>query len=376
MIGRDRAIDAYRQTFGTPPTHLASAPGRVNLIGDHTDYQDGFVLPMALHLRTWIAFTPIDGDWVDAVADDLGSRVQFGFSKMRARPRAWSNYLIGVANELQKAGKTLRGWEGVIASDVPRGSGLSSSAALEIASLVAFTVGVDWDPLEMALLAQRAENEWVGMNSGIMDQLVSAAATEGTALFIDCHTNETESVALPSDTTTVVMDTSTRRGLVDSEYNERRAACERVAATLGVPSLRFATLGQLDRHAARLSPVEMRRGTHVITENERVASFRAAGGDRMMMGKLMNESHESLARDFEVSTPALDAITALARHAPGCLGARLTGAGFGGAAVALVDRAATQAFVEEVTHAFHRQTGLVPSIFATTPGPGARLEHL
>ena len=336
------AVEAgFTEHFGAPPTALVRAPGRVNLIGEHTDYNDGFVFPLAIDRTTWIALRPRrDSAVVAAALDDL------------TRGSGWLEYLTGVAWALQEAGYALAGWEGVISSDVPRGSGLSSSAALEVAALRAFQAvsGFDWHPEDMARLGQRVENAWLGVNSGIMDQLVSAAGRRGHALLIDCRSLVCEPVPLPPETAVVVLDTGTRRGLVGSAYNERRAQCETAAQAFGVPALRDLDIDTFERQAVTLEPIARRRARHVIGENRRTLNAAEAmlHGDTEQLGQLMNASHESLRDDFDVSSSALDVMVACAQLQTGCLGARMTGAGFGGAAVALVADKAVPAFVPAV----------------------------
>jgi galactokinase len=272
----------------------------------------------------------------------------------------------------------LRGWEGVLAGDVPPGAGLSSSAALELATARAFAGVSDlsWDPTEMALLAQRAENQWVGVNCGIMDQLISAAGVADHALLIDCRSLATRAVPLPVDLAVVVLDTATRRGLVDSEYNERRSRCEAAAKQFGVKALRDVDERLFAERANSLDDVTRRRARHVVTENARVlAAAEALGaGDVRRMGELMNESHRSLRDDFEVSRPELDAMVDIARAQSGCYGARMTGAGFGGCAVAAVARAEAERFASAVGTRYEREVGLTPAVYVCAAASGASLE--
>ncbi|MDF1524063.1 MAG: galactokinase family protein, partial [Trueperaceae bacterium] len=270
---RGRALAAHRARYGREATHLVRAPGRVNLIGEHTDYNDGFVLPMALERAAWIALTPRDDGVVRLLATDLDRRGTFGVAKARRRDErgdphdplgGWLEYPRGVAWALQDAGHALRGFDGALASDVPRGAGLSSSAALELAVAAAFAAAgdLDWDARAMARAMQRVENRWIGVQSGIMDQLIGAAGVAGHALLIDCRDLALRPVPLPADVAVVVLDTSTRRGLVGSAYNDRRAACERVARALGVPALRDVDLATLAAAADGLDPVDLRRARH------------------------------------------------------------------------------------------------------------------
>ena len=375
---RDRVVGAFASRYGTAPGVLARAPGRVNLIGDHTDYNDGFVLPMAIDRATWIALRPRDDTRVSVHSLDFGESREFDLANDSDRGDGWIEYIRGVAWALGRAGHSLHGWEGVIAGDVPVGAGLSSSAALELATMRAFgaTSDLSWNPKEMALLAQRAENGWVGVNCGIMDQLISAAAQGGHALLIDCRSLETRAVPLPESVTIVVLDTGTRRGLVTSAYNERRSECERAASALGVAALRDVDVTAFARRAAELDPVARQRARHVVSENARVlaAANALSQGDVHTVGQLMIESHESLRDDFEVSRDELDIMVAAACEQPGCHGARMTGAGFGGCAVALVGRDAVDAFSRHVGREYERVTGLRPSIHICTASRGASIE--
>ena len=376
MDAWQRAVEAFRARYRADPDFLASAPGRVNLIGDHTDYQDGFVMPVALEQRAVIAFRLRSDHIVEVEASDLDSHRRLDLENLGHFHGDWSEYVTGVAFALGESGRRLSGWEGALASDVPRGSGLSSSAALEVATTRAFAAAgdFDWIPTEMALVSQRAENEWVGMQCGIMDQLISAAAVEKSALLIDCRSLETTPVALPASTSIIVMDTSTRRGLVDSEYNARRADCEAAASALGVSALRDASLDDLDTASDQLTERVVRRARHVISENARVVEAVAAGADPSQLGSLMTASHRSLRDDFEVSSPVLDSMVEAALDFDGCHGARLTGAGFAGAAVALVDESAAVPFMRHTTERFRSLTGLDPALFAVEPRGGATLE--
>ncbi len=375
MSAAERAIAVATHRFARPPELLASAPGRVNLIGEHTDHQDGFVLPLAIEHRTWIAYTPNGGRRAQVVAADLNKESEIDLDRLEQRPRNWSNYLVGVAYVMQKAGLPLEGWDGVIASDVPRGAGLSSSAALEIAASLAFLNSPTWDATALAKIGQEAENEWVGVSSGIMDQLVSAAAEAGAALFIDCRTLATRPVVLPGAATVVVMDTSTRRGLLGSGYDDRRRACERVAATFHAKVLRDVSWEQLHAGAEAMTEEDFRRARHVISENDRVIQAIEHATDPETLGRLIDESHRSLQHDFEVSTPELDTMAEIARAVPGCFGARMTGGGFGGAAIALIETPAIDRFVDQVSKKYQAQTGLTPTLFATSPSQGATREE-
>ncbi|HFE66442.1 MAG TPA: galactokinase [Chloroflexi bacterium] len=365
----------FQDRFDTPPHFIVRAPGRVNLIGEHTDYNDGFVLPMALDRAVWLAVRPRDDGEVRLHSLDFGETAVFHLNHLYKEEGHWSEYAKGVAWALQNAGHTLSGWEGVMWSDVPAGAGLSSSAAVELAAARAFTAvsSIPWNPTRMALLAQKAENEWVGVNCGIMDQMIVAAAEVDHALLIDCRSLETESVPLPGDTAVIILDTATRRGLVESAYNERRQQCEQAADFFGAVALRDVTMEAFTAVAPRLDPLIRQRARHVITENQRVLAAVAAmrQGDAAKLGSLMNESHLSLRDDFVVSSPELDMMVAIAQSQPECYGARMTGAGFGGCAVALVKEDTAVTFAQTMTQQYQRQTNLKPNIYICQAAAGA-----
>ena len=379
---RDRVLMEFERRMGQRPAILARAPGRVNLIGDHTDYNDGFVLPMAIDRAVWIALRARDDGRVSAYSLDFGEEATFAVSDTTRGNEGWVEYVRGVAWTVgafaQREGASLRGWEGVLAGNVPLGAGLSSSAALELATARAFaaTSRLAWRPTDMALLSQRAENEWVGVNCGIMDQLISAAGVAGHALLIDCRSLDTRPVPLPDEVAVVVLDTGTRRGLVDSAYNERRAQCETAARHFGVRALRDVDEGMLAEGGGTLDEVTRRRARHVVTENARTlaAADALAAGDVQRVGTLMDQSHRSLRDDFEVSRAELDAMVEIARGQPGCLGARMTGAGFGGCAVALVERSSAERFASVVAISYEKEVGLTPSVYLCEASAGASLE--
>jgi galactokinase len=372
---RERVSQAFHSRYGAAPPLIVRAPGRVNLIGEHTDYNDGFVLPMAIDRAVWIALRPRTDSYVIAYAAEYDEVAEFSLGEMVHRHGLWAEYIKGVAWALQEAGHALTGWEGVVLGDVPIGAGLSSSAAIELASARAFasTSGLPWDAAEMAKIAQRAENEWVGMKSGIMDQMISAVGEAGRALLIDCRWLTTDAVPLPPETVVVILDTSTRRALVTSAYNERRSQCEAAAQFFGVPALRDLDITRFDAAADLLDPVVAKRARHVITENARALQAAAAmrAGDAGELGRLMNASHVSLRDDFAVSRAELDTMVEIAQTQPGCYGARMTGAGFGGCAVALVAAANAAAFTSEVGAKYAAATGKQPAIYVTTAQPGA-----
>ena len=378
MSLRARVASAFRSRYGSDPAFVVRAPGRVNLIGEHTDYNDGFVFPMAIDRAAWIALRPRGDRRVVATSLDFEETREFDLATLGKKDTdGWIEYLKGTAWALLDAGHALEGFEGVIAGDVPLGAGLSSSASIEMATARAFAAvsNLPWKPAPMALLGQRAENKWVGVNCGIMDQLISAAGVEDKALLIDCRSLETQAVPLPRGTVVVVLDTATRRGLVDSAYNERRAQCEAAAKLFGVKALRDVTSEQLAARAAELEPMTLRRARHVVTEDERTLAAAEAmrADDATRLGRLMNESHESLRHDFEVTNDGLNVMVDEARRAPGCFGARMTGAGFGGCAVALVAADRSEAFVRQVEAGYREATGLAPKVYVCRATNGAEI---
>ncbi|MEZ4595233.1 MAG: galactokinase, partial [Chloroflexota bacterium] len=371
---------AFTEKFGSAPPLLVQAPGRVNLIGEHTDYNDGFVLPMAIDRGIWLALQQREDDQVSVHSLDFGETAVFHLNNLQNTQSGWAEYLKGVAWALQENGYELRGWEGVMAGNVPKGAGLSSSAALELATARAFqqVSGFVWDAAQMAKLSQFAENKWVGVNCGIMDQMISAAGQAGHALLIDCRSLDAQLVPLPpaldgSGTAVVILDTTTRRGLVDSAYNERRQQCEAAAAHFGVTALRDVSISEFLAEADNLPELTRRRAKHVITENLRTLNAAKAmqNADAALLGQLMNESHASLRDDFEVTNDALNIIVDIAQAQDGCFGARMTGAGFGGCAVALVHEAKVAGFVTAVSDQYHQQTHRSPKIYVCQPSDGA-----
>jgi galactokinase len=367
----------FQQRYGAAPAFLVRAPGRVNLIGEHTDYNDGFVMPMAIDRAAWIALRPSGNCLVTVHALDFAESATFDLDHLAPAPGSWVDYVRGVAWSLQQHGYATAGWEGVIAGDVPVGAGLSSSAALELAVARAFgaVAGWDWDAPRMAVVGQYAENKWVGVNCGIMDEMISAAGVAGHALLIDCRSLANTPMPLPPGVAVVVLDTATRRGLVDSAYNERRAQCEVAARHFGVAALRDVSVPQLKAAQPDLDALIYRRARHVVTENARVleACDAMRAGDAAALGRLLDASHVSLRDDFQVSSRELDTIVEVAAAQPGCQGARMTGAGFGGCAVALVRDADAHEFVAHTAAGYAARTGLTPRIYVCAATNGAEI---
>ena len=352
---------------------VVQAPGRANLIGEYTDVNEGWVLPLALELRTVLAgragggslrLRSLDLPDEGTVEIDLGTG---------AGPRAgWGRYATAVVAVLREQGRALRGFDGVLASDVPIGAGLSSSAALEVAVALA-VLDEPVDPLTLARLCQRAENEGVGVQSGLMDQLASTGSRSGTALLLDCRELSTDHVPLPDGLGVLVVDSAVSRDLSSSAYNERRQQCEQAAADLGVRSLRDAGLAALEERWSSMDDVVRRRARHVLTENARVLDMADVlrSGDRAPLGALLAASHESLHRDFEVTTPELDLLVEAALATPGVVGSRMTGAGFGGCTVSLVEVDGAEQIREEVCRRYAQASGRQPRGWVSRAADGA-----
>lgn len=367
----------FETYFNAKPDFIVRAPGRVNLIGEHTDYNDGFVLPMAIDHAVWLALRPRTDGQVRLFSLDLEADEAFELHSL-TKGEGWLEYPKGVTYELQKFGYSLTGFDAVMTGDVPRGAGLSSSAAVELAIARAFCAvsSFEWDAPKMAKISQKAENEWVGVNCGIMDQMASAACHEGHALFLDCRSLEIQHAPLPKSVSIVILDTSTRRGLVDSAYNERRNQCEEAAHWFGVKALRDVCLEDFNKkNKDGLDKNVIKRARHIITENARVleAVEVMKDGNIKRLGELFNASHNSLRDDFEVTNDALNIMVECAREQESCYGARMTGAGFGGCAVALVNEEKAGEFVHAVSAAYRQKSGLEAAVYVCKASEGASL---
>ncbi len=370
-------IQLFEQTFREEPQFLVRSPGRVNLIGEHTDYNDGFVLPLAIDYAVWIALSPSSDRRVSLNTDDLKESASFHLDNFTQSDAGWLEYIKGVAFSLQQKNISLAGWKGCILSNLPIAAGLSSSAALEIGAITAFAAVSSFSVPreEMALMGQQAENEWVGMNCGIMDQLASACGIRDHTLFIDCRTLEMQPVPLPHNCLVAILDTSTRRKLVASEYNMRREQCHTAARFFEVPALRDLTPKRLQAAMDGLDETIGKRALHVVSENNRVISTvdHLKKGNLRAAGRLLVESHDSLRDLYEVSSPALDSIVEAALKSSGCYGARMTGAGFGGCAVALVDKNAAEQFTEEVVQTYFASSRMKAEVYLTSATDGTEL---
>jgi galactokinase len=359
---------------------VVRAPGRVNLIGEHTDYNEGFVLPAAIDLEIRIAYLPTADRRVQLTRLDTGDRAGFDLDRVRTKNGSWLDYVAGTAWALGEVGLPLTGLRGVVASTLPTSAGLSSSAAIELASAWALLDdGAEAvDRFELARRCQRAENGYVGVMGGLMDQFAESCGVAGSALFLDCRSSAWRPVPLPPALNVVVLHTGSPRSLTRSEYNVRRSQCEAAVAALSasdpsIHSLRDVTREALAAAADRLAPVEFRRARHIVSENERVGATVGAleSGDLGGVGELFAASHASLRDDYEVSSPELDAMVEIATAVPGVIGARMTGAGFGGCTVNLVRPAAVGALTDAVRAEYPARTGLTPMILPVRVAAGA-----
>jgi len=378
----DRAAALFTRCFGHAPSCVAAAPGRVNLIGEHTDYNDGFVLPMAIERYTVMAAAPNTSRDVTLHSVTTGETATFSVrgAVQRGQPE-WSNYVRGVVAGFQEAGKKDTGFDAVIESDIPYGGGLASSAALEVAAatlLEAMGCRV-LEPLDKAVLCQRAEHEFAGVPCGIMDQFTSILARKDHALLLDCRSRQTTPVPMTDLTVTVlIINTNVRHKLAEGEYGKRRSQCEAAARELKVPALRDATVRALEAMRGEMDPVVFQRGRHVITENDRTLEAAKAiqASDWPTVGQLMYASHASLRDDYAVSCPELDVVVDIAQsigEQGGMIGCRMTGAGFGGCVVSLVRTEAVRRITREIDVAYEKKTGKQATIFSSRPAAGARI---
>lgn len=379
MLSDARVSELFEHYFGVAPVACVKAPGRVNLIGEHTDYNGGFVLPAAINYHTYIAYVPRDDRRLRLVAynfDNQLAEVDLDGQQTQDVEAPWNNYVRGVVQEMRKAGFHLAGGDLYIAGDLPSGAGLSSSASLEMALIRALTnlSGEPVDPTQAALMGQAAENHFVGCNCGIMDQLISARGQANSALLIDCENLETRAVPVPTDWEILIVHSGVKRGLVDSKYNQRRQQCEQVARFFNQSSLRGVTLEQLFAAETQLEELNFRRARHVLTENQRTldAATALAAGDLIGLVKVMDESHTSMRDDFGITTPAVDTLVDILQKAgEGKAGARMTGGGFGGCVVAVAPALVIPQLIAAVEARYQQQTGCVPTLIRAIASPGA-----
>lgn len=372
----------YRASFGADPALIARAPGRVNLIGEHTDYNDGFVLPAGISRQTLAAAGPRQDARIEIVAGDLkGARAGFSVAEkvLPTTEEPWTNYVRGMAALLPAEGIKVSGANLAICGDMPQGAGLSSSAALENAvglALAALSGQPDFDRTRLALTGQKTEHEFAGCNCGIMDQLVSARAKAGHALLIDCRSLEAVAIPLPADLAIMIVHSGVERGLVDGKYNERRRQCEAAARHYGVKALRDLSPERLNAEKAGLDEVAFRRARHIVTENDRtLAAAKALSADDLVtLGRLMAASHLSMQDDFEITVEPVDRLAALLQQAIGPSGgARMTGGGFGGAVVALMPLDQVDQVRAQVLASYRTPTGDAPLIMVEKASEGVSL---
>jgi galactokinase len=373
--------ERFREVYGTSPSGTFRAPGRVNLIGEHTDYNDGFVMPAAIEFYSYAAIGERADHTLSVYSEQFHQSVEFSIAHLAGPPRKhWSDYVRGVAAVLRDEGYPLRGANLVIDGQVPIGSGLSSSAAIEVTTALALTSlgGVTIPLLEVARLCQRAENTYTGARCGIMDQFVSCFGKQDHALMLDCRSLEATYLQLSPNVCLVICNTMVRHELATGEYNERRASCERVVETIAkfrpeVRALRDLTLEDLEHYQNQISSVDFRRCRHVVTENDRVKDAKAAleSADLARFGELMYLSHDSLDQDYEVTCRELNIMVKLAREFEGVYGARMTGGGFGGCTITLVESKVVPEFQATVAREYEKLTGLSPQIVVSAAAAGA-----
>ena len=359
-----------------------AAPGRVNIIGEHTDYNEGFVLPASIDRAVHLAIAPAEGDMGRWISADLGETAWVNFSDPRKHDKVWANYLLGVVEQFRLSGREVPAFHAVLSSDIPIGAGLSSSAALESVTALALDRmnGFGLESIELARMAQRAENRFIGLQCGIMDMFASIHGRKGMAIKLDCRSLAFEYVPLESGAYSIVlMDTGVRHSLASSEYNNRRMQCEQSVAVLrahypGTASLRDADLQMLDRCREEMGDLVYRRCRYVVEENDRVhmacEALREGAWDRL--GRLMFASHHGLQQDFEVSCPELDLLVSLVKDEPGVLGARMMGGGFGGCTINIIHRDSIAGLLEKMAPAYRHGSGMELRTIEVVTGEGAR----
>ena len=385
----EHITNIFQERYGSAPAYIARAPGRVNLLGEHVDYNAGFVLPAAIDRATYIAFSPADSAQTTLVAADFDQEVAFSPQTIASKSRVdgsplpeWARYPAGVMWALKENPSETPAMNAVYASDVPRGSGLSSSASVEMAFVIAWQKLGGWilPSIMRALIGQKAENEYVGVNCGIMDQFASACGVTNYLLLLDCRSLEWKPIPWPEDISIVIADTKVRRALTSGEYNRRRAACEEAVQIFkqdlpDITALRDVSVEEFNRFKGKLPEEAAKRAQHVVEEIERSrqAEVLLEAGKVARFGELMNECHVSLRDLYEVSCPELDAMVRVAQSLDGCYGARLTGAGFGGCTVNIVVREKAERFSERLAKGYQAEVGYEPEIYITQASNGAEL---
>lgn len=381
MSLKEKTLALFAETFGYPATETIQAPGRVNLIGEHTDYNDGFVLPCAIDYQTVISCAPRNDRLVRVIAADYDNqRDEFSLDApiLSHDSQQWSNYVRGVVKHLQRRNDQFGGADLVISGNVPQGAGLSSSASLEVAVGKVFQqlYHLPLDGAQLALNGQEAENQFVGCNCGIMDQLISALGKKDHALLIDCRSLGTKAVSMPKGVAVVIINSNFKRTLVGSEYNTRREQCETGARFFSQKALRDVSLETFSAVASELDPVVAKRVRHVLTENARTvaAATALAEGDLEKMGELMAASHASMRDDFEITVPQIDTLVEIVKATIGDKGGvRMTGGGFGGCVVALVPEALVDDVKQAVESQYQAKTGIKETFYVCKPSEGAGL---
>lgn len=369
----------FTEKFGYSQQHLIQAPGRVNLIGEHTDYNDGFVLPCAINYQAMVAASAREDNIVRVISVDYNNQIdQFDLLQEIEflEDKMWANYIRGVVKCLLDCGYQFTGADIVVSGNVPQGTGLSSSAALEVVIGQTFKVlyGLNITQQQIALNGQKAENEFVGCNCGIMDQLISACGQENHALLIDCRSLQTTSIPMPEEMVIMIINSNKKRGLVDSEYNTRRQQCEAASKAFSVKALRDLSLEQLQQGIDEIDPVVFQRARHVITENDRTLEAAKAlkENDLKRIGQLMAESHASMRDDFEITVPEIDSLVEIVKKQLGEQGGvRMTGGGFGGCIVAIMSPQKVNAVKQAVENEYKKLTGLQEAIYVCQAKQGA-----
>lgn len=382
--GAQKVSTIYQTKFGRLPRVFA-APGRVNLIGEHTDYNQGYVLPAAIHASAWLAIGPAENEWGRWISADFSSTAEVNFSNLTPHPKSWVNYLLGVVDQFVKMGITVPPFHAVLSSEVPIGAGLSSSAALESSMAVALNTitGAGLPPIELARIAQRAENQFIGLQCGIMDMFASIHGRKHHVMRIDCRDLSCEYFPLElGEYRIVLMDTGVKHSLASSEYNLRRQQCEEGVAVVAknhpsVHSLRDVNMQMLEAHKSLMDPLVYQRCAYVIAENERVLATCAAlqSGDLPSVGRHMYASHAGLQHQYEVSCPELDLLVDLVRNDPSVLGSRMMGGGFGGCTISLVHKDAVSRLAASIGPIYRQRTGREMQLHEVVTGDGAREVH-
>ncbi|MBN2257879.1 MAG: galactokinase [Anaerolineaceae bacterium] len=392
MNPREKALAEFQKRFGWKPDFIGRAPGRVNLMGEHVDYNDGFVLPVAIDRTVAIAFSPSDDDCSTILAADFSSEIELDPHHLAARHdrhgqtlAGWALYPAGIQYILREEGLSAPGMRAVVSADIPSGAGLSSSAAIELAFMIAWQTLGGWEQqaAKLAVLAQQAENQYVGVRCGIMDQYASACGLKGHAIFLDCRDLTSRPVALPPDHSFVIADSGVHHSLAAGAYNDRRAACEEAVRLLrewlpDIRALRDVSIDEVENYAARLPDEARQAARHVAGEIERTrrAVEQLEAGDVKGFGSRMLESHASLRDLYQVSCTELDTLVRIAIDLPGCLGSRLTGGGFGGCTVNLVQTELVDAFMDGLKRRYQAKTGIRSQVTICQAVDGAGVVRL